>query len=318
MNNINNNSLYKYLKYKSKYINEKKQILGGSSVNYNNYNNYNKNIILCGTHNNRLLCFFKQLNINNDYPNKNFNNCVIIRCFRENYKVKFNMIYEGETYDNNENIVKSLCSISNDCWDIVSFNNYFNNYSYDINLPSNTEIFLIRHGLGVHNKMSFLQKIININIDSQLDPIGLEQASRAGIFLKGYLNNNLKNINIIFTASHLMRAQQTIAIIMKMIKIEKQIYIVPCSHEIIYSGNGSCDSSILQNLPVVSNKPNCTNNNGTCGKLSVFSDPPNYNDNYYHNYEVNLNWDYYMKFNKSNKCEDTNMVTEIINLYNIL
>jgi hypothetical protein len=134
--NINYNSLYKYLKYKSKYINYKSHILGGSSVNYN-YNNNNNNIILCGTHNNRLLCFFKQLNINNDYPNKNFNNCVIIRCFRENYKVKFNMIYEGETYDNNENIVKSLCSISNDCWDIVSFNNYFNNYSYDINLPSN-------------------------------------------------------------------------------------------------------------------------------------------------------------------------------------
>ena len=309
MNNNIDNSLYKYLKYKSKYINFKYNILGGSSINYNYYNN-NINIILCGTHNNRLECYFNNLNRANDYPNKSFNNCVIIRCFRENNKIKFNMIYEGET--NGDNNI-SLCSISNGCWDIVSFNNYFNNYSYDIILPPNTEIFLIRHGLGVHNKMNVLQKIINTKIDSQLDPIGLAQASRAGIFLKGYLNSN---INIDFMASHLMRAQQTIAIIMKMIEIKKFIYIVPCSHE-VNSTSGNCDSNILEYVPVASNKPTCINNSGTCGKLSIFSDP-----NTLDNYEVNLNWDYYMEFNNDNfgwhisKCQNTDMVNEIINLYN--
>jgi bisphosphoglycerate-dependent phosphoglycerate mutase len=302
MNNfVNDSSLYKYLKYKSKYINYKSHILGGSSVNYN-YNN--NNIILCGTHNNRLECYFKNLNKDNEYPNKSFNNCVIIRCFRENNKVKFNMIYEGEK--NGEDVV-SLCSMSNGCWDIVSFNNYFNNYSYDINLPPNTEIFLIRHGLGVHNKMNILKKIINTKIDSQLDPIGLEQANRAGIFLKGYIYSAN---NIIFTASHLMRAQQTIAIIMKMLAIKKQIYIVPCSHE-VNMGSNNCDSNILEYIKVASNMPTCTNNNATCAKLSVFSDP-----NILDNYEVNLNWDYYMEFNKYNKCQDTNMVAEIINLNN--
>jgi phosphohistidine phosphatase SixA len=300
---INNNSLYKYLKYKNKY---KHHIFGGSSLNYNNYNNMN--IILCGTHNNRLECYFKYINKYNEYTNKSFNNCVIIRCYRENNKVKFNMIYEGESKGDD---IVSVCSMTNRCWDIVSFNNYFNNYSYDIDLPHNTEIFLIRHGLGVHNKMNILQKILNTKKDSQLDPIGLEQAMRAGIFLKGYLySNNINiNINITFMASYLMRAQQTIAIIMKMIEIEKQIYIVPCSHELIYSGNGNCDSNILQNLPIASNKPICTDNSGTCGKLSVFSDP-----NTLDNYEVKLNWDYFMEFNKSNKCQDTNMVAEIINL----
>ena len=304
----NNNLLYKYFKYKSKYINAKNIKFGGSSIN-NNYNN--NNIILCGTHNNRLACYFSNLNKDNNYPNKNFNNCVIIRCFRENNKVKFNMIYEGETTDENKNLIKSLCSMSDGCWDIVSFNNYFNNYSYDINLPPNTEIFLIRHGLGVHNKMNLLNKIINTKIDSQLDPIGLQQATRAGIFLKGYLNMNINNSkNIILTASHLMRAQQTIAIIMKMLVIKKPIYISPCSHE-INVGSQDCDSTILEILPVASNIPTCTNN--TCGKLNVFSDP-----NILDNYEVNLNWDYYMEFNKSNKCQNTNMVAEIINLYNLL
>ena len=39
-----------------------------------------------------------------------------------------------------------------------------------INLQPNIEIFLIRHGLGVYNKMNLLNKIINTKIDSQLDP----------------------------------------------------------------------------------------------------------------------------------------------------
>jgi bisphosphoglycerate-dependent phosphoglycerate mutase len=312
---MNNYNLYKYLKYKSKYFNIKYHILGGSSVNYNNNNT---NIILCGTHNNRLQCYFKNLNKNNEYPNKSFNNCVIIRCYRENNKVKFNMIYEGET--NGENIA-SLCSISNGCWDIVSFNNYFNKYSYDINLPPNTEIFLIRHGLGVHNKMNLLKKIINTKIDSQLDPIGLNQAMRAGIFLKGYIyssnnsSNNSTNNNITFTASHLMRAQQTIAIIMKMLEINKPIYIVPCSHE-VNIGSNNCDSNILELVQVASNIPTCTNNSGLCSKLSRFSDPIINNINININYnQVDLNWDYYMEFNKSNKCQNTDMISEIIKLY---
>jgi hypothetical protein len=302
--------LLKYLKYKSKYMSTKNIMFGGSIIN-NNINN-NTNIVLCGTHNNRLECYFKYINRDNNYTNKSFNNCVIIRCYKENNKAKFNMIYEGESTGDD---IVSVCSINNGCWDIVSFNNYFNNYSYDIELPDNTEIFLIRHGLGVHNKMNILQKIFNTKIDSQLDPIGLEQASRAGLFLKGYFNIFYKNIKLSFMASHLMRAQQTIALIMKMIiinmiDIEKTIYIVPCSHELIYSGSGKCDSNILQNLPVASNKPTCTDNSGSCGKLNVFSDP----SIKYYNYNVNLNWDYYMEFYKSNnKCQDTDIILEIIN-----
>jgi hypothetical protein len=115
-----------------------------------------------------------------------------------------------------------------------------------------------------------------------------------------------------------MRAQQTIAIIMKMLNIKKPIYISPCSHEINF-GSNNCDSTILEILPVASNIPTCINNSGTCGKLSVFSDP-----NTLDNYEVNLNWDYYMEFNNNNdnfgwhisKYQNTDMVNEIINLYN--
>ncbi len=305
--NIMSDYLLKYLKYKSKYLCAKHIMFGGSIIN--NINNNNTNIILCGTHNNRLEYFFNNINKDNNYINKRFNNCVIIRCFREDDKIKFNMIYEGETTGDD---FVSICSMTNGCWDIISFNNYFNNYSYDIDLPDNTEIYLIRHGLGIHNKMNFLQKIFNCKKDSQLDPIGLEQAKRAGIFLKGYLEMFYKKINITFTASHLMRAQQTIAIIMKMLGILDSLYIVPCSHEIIFSSLYKCDDIFIQNLPVPSNMPNCTDNSGTCGKLTVFSDPYN---NYFDNYEVVLNWDYYMNFYKSSTCKETDMVSEIIKLF---
>jgi hypothetical protein len=275
---------------------------GSSEIEFNI--NSNTNIILCGTHNNRLECYFYNLNKNNNYPKKSFNNCVIIKCYRINNDVKFKMIYEGESNGNN---VGSLCSkslnLNNGCWDIVSFNNYFNNYSYNINIPNNTEIYLIRHAMGVHNKMNLLQKVTNINIDSPLHIDGTYQAERAGIFLKGYINNFYKNAHVIYTASHLIRTQQTIGIIMKMIGILESIYIVPCSHEIVYINN--CDSSLLDLIPVASNIPNCTSNSGTCGQLLL----NNMNN-------ISINWDYYMDFYKSNKkCQETDIVNEIIKLY---
>ncbi len=271
-----------------KYISLKKSV-----IEFNTY--INKKIILCGTHNNRLECFLNNININNNYPNKSFNNCVIIKCYRERDNTKFKMIYEGETYNGTSNIV-SLCSNplgkANRCWDIVSFNIYFNNYSYDINLPVDTEIYLIRHGLGVHNKMNILQKFINAQNDPPLDVIGIEQAKRAGIFLNGYFKNFYKNINIIFTASHLIRTQQTIAEIIKVFNNKDSIYIIPCIHEISFSN--SCDTSLLNKIQLPSNSPNCTSNEGSCSKLN----------------DININWNYYMNFN--NKCQDTNMINIIL------
>jgi hypothetical protein len=261
--------------------------------------NYNTKITLCCTHNNRLECFFRNININNNYTNKSFNNCAIIRCYKDNNNVKFMMIYEGES--SGDDIV-SICSMSGGCWDIVSFNNYFNNYSYDINLPDNTEIFLIRHALGVHNKMSLIQKIFNLKIDSILDNIGIEQAKRLGIFIKGYIENFYKNINININlvASHLIRTQQTIGIIMTMMNINNKICIAPCIHELNISSN-RCDTSIIDYIPVASNIPKCRNNNNGCDKLNIL------NNNY------NIDWTYYIEFNKSNiKCNETDIISQVI------
>ena len=283
----------KYLKYKNKYTTLKSYILkGGNDVSFSD------NVILCGTHNNRLECFFRS--IEKDYPNKAFNNCVVIKCYNENDKLKFKMIYEGESYN--------LKHYKKSAWTIDSFNNFFNNKNYNIILPPNTDILLIRHALGVHNKRSLLRTIFNFEKDSQLDVIGIEQSERAGIFLK-----SLRLKNIYFMASHLVRTQQTIAIIMKMINLIKPIYIVPCAHELNLVNNcynSSCDNSILQKFPILSNMPKCRYNSNSCDKLTNFSGV-----DIYANYKVDINWDYYINYyNNNNKCENTNILEQIIKL----
>jgi hypothetical protein len=292
-----NDDFIKYLKYKKKYLSLREaysyNLSGGS-------NSDSTNIILCGTHNNRLLCFFNNLT-NNKLGS--FNNCIIIRCFKINNETHFEMIYEGEMIENNDVCANLLQNKG--CWNKDSFNEFFIGKTFDITIPNNTEIFLIRHALGVHNKMSIMEKIFNHKKDSELDVIGYGQAERAGKFLKSYLEN--KNINkIYFMASPLVRTQQTIGIIMNNININNNIYIVPCTHE-LNTHNSKCYTSLLELIPVPSNTPLCRNGDNGCDILRLY--PGN----------IKLVWKYYEAFYNSNKkCKDTNMITEIIKIYNNL
>ncbi len=280
----------KYLKYKNKYC-SLKLLKGGNDISFSD------NVILCGTHNNRLECFFRSIEKN--YPNKAFNNCVVIKCYNENNKLKFKMIYEGES-NNSRHFTKKT-------WTTESFNNFFYNNIYNINLPPNTDILLIRHALGVHNKRSLLRSLFNFEKDSQLDVIGIDQSERVGIFLK----KQLESKNIYFMASYLVRTQQTIAIIMKMLNIVKPIYIIPCAHELNIvnnSYNNNCDDNILNKIPISSNIPKCRDNTNSCDKLTNFSGVDLYAD-----YKVDINWDYY---NNSIKCQNTNILEQIIIMNN--
>ncbi len=266
---------------------------GGSDIN--NINNITENILLCGTHNNRLVCYFKKIVKN--FPKKHFNNCAIIKCYKINNKVKFRMIYDGEVYN--------YCNI----WTIKSFNKYFDNKYFNINLPDKTEIYLIRHALGYHNIMSLFNKIFCPKKDSQLTINGIEQAEKAGLFLKGYFKNFYSNPKLYFLASTLIRTRQTIGIIMKMLNIIDSIYVIPCINELVYVSNCNCDTHIFQNIPIASNIPLCTNNKNSCDILTQFSNLERYKC-----YKVQVNWDYYNNI----KCKNTNILFQIIHFYNNL
>jgi hypothetical protein len=186
-----------------------------------------------------------------------------------------------------------------------------------MNIPEDTEIFLVRHGKGIHNHdNSVLDKIYYYSISEQKDPsldqIGVKQAQAAGKFLKYYIDNNYKNSKIYFTASHLIRTQQTIGLIMEQMNLNLLIYIAPCTHDLIYvkpqiSGS-DCDCSVLQNVHIKTNTPNCDINN-MCPSLTKFCHTDCYNTN-----PIQLNWDYYKLFYKTNqKCCNNNMIYQIIN-----
>ena len=111
-------------------------------------------------------------------------------------------------------------------------------------------------------------------------------------------------------ASNLIRTQQTIGVIMKMLDRVNNIYIVPCAHELNYVSE-YCDGHLFQKIPILSNIPKCIDNTNSCNLLTNFSKVNRYN-----NYNVDINWDYYM--NNNIDCINTNMMYQIINLYNSL
>ena len=283
----------KYLKYKHKYTYLKEKLNGGT-IN---------TTIICATHNNRLKKIFKDLDksLDKSAPIRSFNNCAIIRFYRDSDIVKVEMIYEGDPYD------KSMCGSESGCWNKDTFNNFYRDKTFSITMAPNTEVLLVRHGLGVHNQMSILQQAINLKKDSQLTEIGIKQAEDAGLFLKNYVNNR----TLVFMASHLLRTQQTISVIMDALGKKQTVYIVPYAHEINYVGS---DNHILQYMPVAINMPKCKSANNSCDKLTYFSGV-----NKYEGFEVDINWDYYTNFSNNNmKYQNTDLLYQISALYNTL
>jgi broad specificity phosphatase PhoE len=270
---------YKYIKYKTKYM-----------ILQQKYSTINTpiNIIICGTHGMRMSCFLKSLIP--DLPNKIIKNCSIIRCYKENGNTLLKMIYEGEGHN----------SIMGE-WKMDDINKYINR-PISISIPDNFELFFIRHGKGKHNGINIVQRLTTDLTDAMLVADGISQAERAGGFLAGYINN-YTNVKIFYEASMLRRTIQTIAIIMKKMKLNKSICIVPCVNELPYHGGGQCDKSIINDIGnkiFQENKSVCVDNN-ICTIDGLNAD---------------VKWDYFMEFKKTGKCDSTNMINEMLNCYN--
>jgi hypothetical protein len=244
-------------------------------------------------------------------------NCAIIKINYSNNAFKFEMIYQGELDKdklNSKNIEKKY-------WTISSFNKIYSipikNKKNDYKFDKNLEIYIIRHGKGIHNISSTRRKIKGVfdflhNIrpfrkikerdkffDAELDKLGIIQAQNAGDFLKDYLNKNNININsddnnTIIGASRLHRTRQTISQIMFRVlenNIQRfNIYIFPCIFEISYS-TGNCNRIGFKTKYSYENMPKCDgyNNVKNLPKKTII-DCKNIliNDNI----KISLNWDY--------------------------
>ena len=243
------------------------------------------------THDQRIQCLFnklitttttkqKETTIEKE-PSKRFKNCAIIHIKSENNKLIFNMIYEG-TIDGEKEDLKLFWTIAD-----------FNNYSKSINSPSTNkhiEIFIIRHGQGIHNiehtkrVIMALKNIAQIPIkgtkklneahefiDAELTHDGILSAIEAGKQLHKFLNNKilLTMENVILGASKLRRTRQTISYLMNEVlksfkfSISKlKIYIFPCVYEVAtVDKKGNCEeysfNRKLRKQLAYENKPKC-------------------------------------------------------------
>ncbi len=187
------------------------------------------NIILVCTHGNVMKCFFSKL-----YTSKGFKNCAAVACININNMCRFKMIYEGEDHYN-----------GNNNWSLNEFNTIYNDKLFDIAIPKNKMIIIMRHAKGTHNGPNVMHSIKNKNIiDPELDEIGYAQAEKFGKFFNKYIQKYNSDIN--FGSSNLIRTQMTISIIQSIIGLNKPVNIIPCIEEIV-----SCNIDIKVNT----NKP---------------------------------------------------------------
>jgi bisphosphoglycerate-dependent phosphoglycerate mutase len=356
----------KYLKYKNKYINLKLKITQkGGDDPIKQTNTVQENTVqdkpvqsteqnyLIVSHNTRIRCFIntlldannQQLNIvKNVLDNINKNNKkkeTEIR-FQNGAVLKLTLIanseigtlklfYSGEVADEDRLYFSNVNNIKKRIQFPPTEFNYVNSFKMN-KLENNINFYLVRHGEGVHNTISKLDKAANfitrLGKDPKLTNIGIKQAENTG--------NQLKEINFskIFV-SKLERTWETAYWILKdnfsnpnpNPNVKINYIVLPCSHELTnYSDTKNCDEA-NSGVPVgTENISNCE---------SIFSSRIEKCDEFkYNNETIKINWFYYNEFysqkkelysdfgrgdlpidiykKSNNKCRDSNMILQAL------
>ena len=290
------NNKDKYLKYKRKYLNLKKQIGSG--------NTYTSIIV---THNGKIRCLLDKLGFSDDlnYNTKKlkFKNCVILKLEITSNQMSINMVDPGDL-SKEDNYDTSLY--------FTSFDKVLDNGIKKA--ENNTFIFyLIRHGDGTHNKAKIRGTNEKIT-DPSLTKIGEEQCIQAG----RKLCDLQVNFNFLFV-SELVRTRQTLYKILQGGIIFSPFYhqlnkviVLPCSRELVYnSKNCDVDEVTTQENDMLCN-PIITENPDYCHFL-----PPvdNINAN-----NLTIDWSHYINFHRvqnirrSANCKKTEMISQAIKI----
>ncbi len=280
--------------------------------------------VIVGTHNYRLQCFFNKNNFGNPlYTQKNFKNCAIIKCSKLGKYVKFTMIWEGQLSKEEQDEEDERKDDKKKYWTMETFNREGVIKNQKIYIEPNVNVYLVRHGQGVHNVKIF-KKIVSVFklYDAKLSDEGVKQAINAGSYLFGYefKDYNSQTLKVHYVASHLQRTQQTIANLARSLynKFPQNIInINPCANELAVVENGMCNSShdpktVLAEM-ALENKASCIHR-GLHDEILIKKDClsiKNINNN-----EFLIDWNYYRSFDASKlSCEDTNIVTQSLYAY---
>ena len=190
-------------------------------------------------------------------------------------------------------------------------------FESNVNLTNIDTMFFIRHGEGIHNKATTIQKAFTMSnyLDANLTDIGKQQAEKAGKELNEILSSVSHGLVLGF-ASDLQRTQNTLDNINKQLTDDNKItqkYILPCSHEIGVK-KGQCDDAAYAN----------SENKSTIDLDKLKQDHWNidyYEKFYGENRRNNRSYDLYNKsrkmMNKRRYCKDTDMIKEVISIVDL-
>ena len=177
------------------------------------------------------------------------------------------------------------------------------------------ELYLIRHGQATHNVLKGFGKMMS-NKDTDLTPLGREQAGRSGDALFQAIVANGSSLPTHLFASDLRRTRQTLVEVMHAYPashqnlVQPMITILPCAHELRYAVNkdtGKCDGSKIPSA--AENTMACTE--GSCGMTDKYK---NRWDEYYKFYgnATRSSWIKTCKTCGTRHCRDTDMIKEAI------
>jgi broad specificity phosphatase PhoE len=306
------NNKDKYLKYKTKYLNLKKQIGSGNTVTS-----------LIVTHNGKIRCLLDKLgfsdNLNYNTKKLKFKNCVILKLEITSNQMSINMIDQGDL-SKEDNYDTSLY--------FTSFDKVLNYGIKEVGSePQGTAVnnkfifYLIRHGDGTHNKAKQLGSKERI-LDPLLTKVGEAQCLEAGKKL-----GNLQ-VNFLFVSELIRTRQSLYKILQGGIKFSpldqkyNKVIVLPCSHEINYKSE-NCDIDQDQTLenemkcdPISDPINNCPQikieNSNYCKFLPLIKNTDSKN--------LCIDWSHYNKFHgdlfirRSSNCKDTHMIIQAIKI----
>jgi len=306
--------------------------------NISKYNIYmqNKTVSILATHNARIRCmldiFFK---VENEIRMKN---CAILRFVVTRDNVSIEMVYGGEL-DPKENKAGRDYYIANErektpnslVGEVIFPKKMFPFGQLGITSDANIKelftlfdtyvFYIVRHGQGVHN----LSGATHMILDTDVTPLGREQAERAGQKLCEIMKQNDENYSSFTFASDLVRTRQTILGLYKGIMevdpkfiFPKTIIILSCAHELKYSKNGNCDKNAsLLKIGTRENDPKCSNFS-LLPQNKISNPNSECNQLHFNNMDIKVDWSHYLRHNNNKmrgmNCSVTNMIQIAMNV----
>ena len=282
----------------------------------------NKYVSIIATHQARIRCFLSNL-LNRKMDR--FMNGAVVRVEINHENILCSLVHQGEL-DEVKPEKKYYVTDSSETspnYTAVPFTDVNVRVQSSYKVPENTKyvFFLIRHGQGTHNTLKGLKKkkaAIFGNKDTRLTPAGFNQAKNTGSAMVN--NPEFLEAKHLFS-SDLTRTIETLVTVINQDSSNtivnnssnREIVVLPCSHELNYDSKGNCDgNNKAQAIVGNENKPSCASLSD-CMKA-------------YESYKIN--WNYYAQFYDTETrngtrrspgrirkhCRDTDFLEQAINI----